>query len=145
MISQIRLNYKHLICVRVLKKLQVVWKSCVLTCRLGPTLIILISRRLVLIKYAIPSEFIRKFYTLKDLKHWKATEFRTFLLYVGPYVLKGILRDELYCHLILLPSTIFILTGPSAYSYTWVNYTGAMLKLFVSKNFRSLLQRNNSV
>lgn len=35
-----------------------------------------------------PSEFNRKIRSLDFLRHWKATEYRTFLLYVGPVVLK---------------------------------------------------------
>ena len=44
----------------------------------------------------MPDVFNRKAGTVNDLKLWKATEFRTFLLYTGP-VLKYVL-DQKYRH-----------------------------------------------
>ena len=40
----------------------------------------------------MPSEFARQPSGLDELKIWKATELRTFLLHVGPIVLNYILR-----------------------------------------------------
>jgi hypothetical protein len=130
-ISQIPLDYMHLICLGVMKKLLLSWTTGPLTVRLGPREILEISRRLIVIKPYIPSEFNRKCRSLKDLKHWKATEFRTFLLYVGPFALKGILKDNLFNHFMLLHSAIFILVSPSAYEKQWVEYAGSLLQQFV--------------
>lgn len=42
-----------------------------------------------------PKEIHRKIRSLNDIKHWKGTEFRTFLLYLGVVILKRFLpRDE---------------------------------------------------
>lgn len=38
----------------------------------------------------ITFDFVRKIRGFNDLNWWKATEFRTFLLYLGPVVLKNI-------------------------------------------------------
>jgi len=38
----------------------------------------------------------------KDLKYWKASEFRSFLLYFGPSVMCGILDDQRFSHYLLL-------------------------------------------
>lgn len=48
-----------------------------------------------------------------EIKYWKASEFRSFLLFYGPVVLRGILPIEHYTHFILLSEAIFILLGDS--------------------------------
>lgn len=35
-----------------------------------------------------------------EMQHWKASEFRSFLLFYGPIVLRGILPEEHYTHFI---------------------------------------------
>lgn len=59
----------------------------------------------------IPKEFQRATRSLEDLSLWKATEFRLFLLYVGPFVMKGILPDQLYRHFMLLHVSLRILNS----------------------------------
>ncbi|XP_065664460.1 uncharacterized protein LOC136086117 [Hydra vulgaris] len=44
----------------------------------------------------LPSECNRQPRSLKELKMWQATEFKQFLLYTGPVVLKGILTRDSY-------------------------------------------------
>ena len=46
----------------------------------------------------IPSEFQRTTRSLGEIGHWKATEYRLFLLYCGIVVLKDILPENLYQH-----------------------------------------------
>ena len=36
------------------------------------------------------------------MSNWKATEYRFFLLHIGPTVLKGLLKEEVYLHFLLL-------------------------------------------
>ena len=61
-----------------------------------------ISDRLIMLNGKIPSEFARQPRSLQDLDRWKATEFRQFLLYTGPVVLKGIVSKELFQHFLTL-------------------------------------------
>lgn len=56
----------------------------------------------------IPSEIHRRIRTLKYFNHWKGTEFRTFLLYVGIVVLKDFLSPELYEHFLQLYCAVSI-------------------------------------
>jgi len=42
----------------------------------------------------ISCDFNRKSRSLLDSKRWKATEYRTFLLYTGPIVLRSVLSDK---------------------------------------------------
>jgi len=41
----------------------------------------------------MPCEFARKPRTLDEMCRWKATEFRTFLLYIGTFVIKSVLKN----------------------------------------------------
>jgi hypothetical protein len=133
MISQIPLDYMHLICLGVVKKLLITWTSGPLTARLSPRQILSISRRLISMKCNIPKEFNRKCRSLKDLKHWKATELRTFVLYVGPSALRGILNDKLFSHFLLLHSAVYILCSELAFDKSWVSYAGELLSQFVNE------------
>ena len=57
----------------------------------------------------MPSDFARQPRGLEEVKRWKATEFRQFLIYSGPVVLKGILAGEYYKHFLCFSVAIKIL------------------------------------
>lgn len=46
----------------------------------------------------MPREFARQPMSLDYLDKWKATEFRQFLLYTGPVVLKSVVSADTYHH-----------------------------------------------
>jgi len=48
----------------------------------------------------IPIEFARKSFELDDFQRWKA-QHRTFLLYLGPLVLRNVLLDEKYIYILM--------------------------------------------
>lgn len=56
-----------------------------------------------------PNEIHRKVRGLGDLPNWKGTEFHTFLLYVGPVVLKQFLPKYAYRHFLLFHCAVTIL------------------------------------
>lgn len=56
-----------------------------------------ISHRIISIGDSIPLEFQRTTRLLEEISKHKATEFRRFLLYDGPIVLKDILPKDMYC------------------------------------------------
>ena len=64
--------------------------------------------------------------------HWKAVEFRAFLLYYGPIVLRGILNQELYLHFLLLSGAVGILLG-RAISQDKLNLADGMLTAFLRR------------
>lgn len=55
-----------------------------------------------LVQCRMPAEFHRVVRGLDCLKHWKGTEYRTFLHYVGIVVLRDHLTQDLYEHFLLL-------------------------------------------
>lgn len=61
------------------------------------------------LKRCIPEEFQRKPRSVNKIAMWKATEFRFFLLYCGPIVLRGILKPDIYKHFLLLHTACRIL------------------------------------
>lgn len=81
MISQIPLDYMHLVCLGVLKCLLQLWLKEHKNIRLSTDNVNSVSQQLIALKNYILSEFARKPKSLHDVNRWKATEFRQFLLY----------------------------------------------------------------
>lgn len=78
------------------------WMTGPISCRLGSANIQRISDALKNLQPYVPSKFSRKPRSLTEMKRWKATEFRSFLLYTGPIVLLHILPDTSYKNFLLL-------------------------------------------
>ena len=93
-ISSTPLDYMHSIRLGVVKKMILLWIKGPLSVRLNRRAINKILHLLLLIKSSTPKEFVRKPRPISDIKHWKAVEFRSFLLYVGPTVLRHILKKK---------------------------------------------------
>ncbi|CAI6353315.1 unnamed protein product [Macrosiphum euphorbiae] len=126
--STVVLEYMHNICLGVMKKLIVFWVKGKKPVRLvDPNAV---SEELINLKCYLPSEFNRLPRLLEECEHWKATEFRTFLLYTGPTVLKGRLKQPLLKHFMLLNYAIRLLIS-SENCYTHNNLAKDMLKQFV--------------
>ncbi|CAG9837890.1 unnamed protein product [Diabrotica balteata] len=88
-----------------------------------------ISEHLLLQKSYIPSEFTRKPRSLTEVKRWKATEFRQFLFYTGPIVLKSVLSSSLYKNFLALSIACMLLTNPKYAKHTDLAQT--LMKYFV--------------
>ncbi|KYN50560.1 hypothetical protein ALC57_05601 [Trachymyrmex cornetzi] len=133
MIKIFVLDSMHLGYIGVMKKLLVdYWMEGQLTIRMSRLQKKELSRRLDTIRKYIPTEFQRKIGALVNARKWKATEFRFFLLYCGPLVLKKILRSELYHHFLLLHVAFRILCSEKFKQYN--NLT----KIYLNKFFQIL-------
>jgi len=138
LVSAVALDYMHLVCLGITKKLLLLWMKGPLTIRIGNANTNLISQRLIALKSSIPKEFSRKPRSLSEIKYWKATEFRQFLLYTGSIVLKSILKQEIYEHFLTLHVAISILTTPTLIAnneninYAEVTNTGLLCERFSS-------------
>jgi len=129
------LDYMHLVCLGVVRRMINFWKSGDKIVRLSSGQILQISERLVALKDFIPSDFARKPRSLVELDRWKATELRMFLLYTGPIVLKGVLSQELYKHFLSLTVSISILLlGNAEKRRHLVHYACQLLHHFVSNS-----------
>ena len=67
---------------------------------------------------------------ISELKYWKASELKSFLLYYGPVILCDILTDAYYSHFLLLSEAIYILLKDSI-SQSDVEYAENLLEEFV--------------
>jgi len=130
-ITNTPLDYMHLLCLGVVKKLILLWMKGPLSVRLSPRLIKKISYLLIMLRNTTPNDFVRKPRCIQDVKQWKAVEFRNFLLYTGPIVLKYSLKKDLYHHFLLLHVATTILIRPDLCKTEFINYAEALLKTFV--------------
>lgn len=131
MVSQIPLDYMHLVCLGVTKRLLQLWIRGNKNNRLNAENINSISQYLMDIKHCIPSEFARKPRTLDDIDRWKATELRQFLLYTGIVILKSIIPPTKYNHFLSLSIAIRIMADPQM-CMTFLDYVRSLLLSFVS-------------
>ncbi|EFN77288.1 hypothetical protein EAI_00144, partial [Harpegnathos saltator] len=156
MVSQIPLDYMHLVCLGVTKRLLQLWIRENKSNRLNAENINLTSQHLINIKYCIPSEFARKPRTLLDIDRWKATELRQFLLYTGIVILKSTLSPLWYNHFLSLSIAIRIMANPQlctkylAYAYSlllWFvsNYGVIYGEEYISHNVHNLIHIANDV
>ncbi|KYN05020.1 hypothetical protein ALC62_04089 [Cyphomyrmex costatus] len=91
-----------------------------------------ISQQLSRLKTYVPCEFSRKTRPIEECKRYKATEFRFFLLYSGPLVLKKILPASIYHNFLTLSVASLILISPRhASSETSISYAQELLKCFI--------------
>jgi len=136
-INSFPLDYMHLVCLGVMKKLIFLWlgnlKHAPLSVRLQSKNVTTISNHLLLLKSFITYDFSRVPRSLLEVARWKATEFRLFLLYTGPVVLKSILTDECYSHFICLHVSFRILLDPYVKNDELINFCDRVLTYFVKK------------
>lgn len=114
-VSNVPLDYMHLVCLGVTKKLLLAWLKGSKKVRLSKNSRIELTNRILDFYKHIPRDFSTR--RPKKIKHilktWKAHDYRQFLLYFGPVVLKDLLPKELYDHFLLLHVAISILANPS--------------------------------
>lgn len=103
------LDYMHLVCLGVVKRIINFWRSGPKECKLSHGQINQISNQLTQFKGRMPSEFARQPRSLFESDRWKATEFRQFLLYTGPVVLKSVLPNASYRHFLALSIAMSVL------------------------------------
>lgn len=139
-LSCVPLDYMHLVCLGVMRKLISLWLKHVYSKRIAKTFCKRVSQLLKNIRSTVPSEFNRRPRSLKDYKQWKATEFRTFLLYSGPVlrdlvlelVLRDILDNDMYKNFLTLHVAISILSNHASYKEdSYLDYAENLLKHFV--------------
>lgn len=131
LVTSFSLDYLHLVCLGVVRRMLHFWKNGPKKCRLGWKVLDTISCDLVALTDCIPREFARKPRSLKELDRFKATEFRLFLLYTGPVVLKRYLSPHMYTHFMSLSIAMHILLSPTK-CVRLCSYARELLRFFVA-------------
>lgn len=96
----------------------------------------------------LPSDIHRKIRSLDNIKRWKGSEFRTFLLYVGVVVLRDVLPTNEYTHFLKLNTAVTICSTNVYKRYLpkardlFLEYIEEYIEIFgahsVSSNFHNL-------
>jgi hypothetical protein len=133
LVQQFPLDYMHLVCLGIVRKLLYTWIKGPLRTRLLPRNINRISQQLVQLRESIPHEFKRKPRTLKELDHYKATEFRLFLLYTGPVVLREFLSRSTFRNFLRLQCSIYVLLSDYADNCEWNEFARQLILSFVEE------------
>lgn len=130
-INVFALDYMHLVCLGVTIKLIHLWLSKGnLNVRIRGQKIKELDSSLISFKNMITCDFPRKPRGLtNEINRWKATEFKQFLLYTGPIVLKNILSKRCYINFLCLHISIQILVSPKLSNL--VGYSNELLTFFI--------------
>ena len=131
MVSKFPLDYMHLILLGVVRKLLYIWIAGPLQFRLQGHQVALISQKMVEFKHYTPMEFSRKPRALEEFKYWKATEFRSLLLYFSVCAFRDVLPQRLYDSYLMLVCGMRILLHPLL-SDMYHEYAGTLLHNFVA-------------
>lgn len=142
LVNDIPYEYMHLVCLGVTKKLIKLWVDVSKKpFRIRPKQISRIDKRLNALKSYITDDFVRKSRPISEVDRWKASELRTFLLYLGPVVLKGKIDEVYYKNFLILSVAIKILVQPDQ-SIDLLNYAEELLLYFVDE-FKILYGKEN--
>jgi len=136
MITQIPLDYMHLVLLGVMKKLLQFWVRGKKNVRFTPSVLKHISPLLVSMSSSLPNEFSRKPRALELVDRFKATELRQILLYTGPVIFYNNLSSNQYIHFLVLSVAIRILCSPEHYK-NLIIYARCLLHYFV-KHYSTL-------
>lgn len=112
-VTQFPLDYMHCVLLGVMKQLLTLWlKVKRRPFSLSSAVVEEISKLMLLLCPQVTFEFKRKPRSLDNFERFKATEFRLFLLYIGPVVLKNKLPSLYYNHFLKFHVAIRILSDP---------------------------------
>lgn len=124
------LDYMHLVCLGVVRRLIVLWLKGPKKTRISFGLSEAISGKLCSLSAHMPSELSRNLRPLSELDYWKATDFRQFLIYSSYIALKDYLNAEVFDNYKCLMVAIYLLLSP-AYCLKYASYAKELLAHFI--------------
>ncbi|XP_035707120.1 uncharacterized protein LOC118435320 [Folsomia candida] len=133
MVSQVPLDYLHLVCLGVVRKLLRQWVKGDLPYRLRSQKTLQIGSRMQLFRKYFPSCFQRLPRSVVHVDNFKGSEFRSFILYTGAGALVDIIPRREYKNFLRLHCAMFILLSKKADNLEWNGVAESLLKEFVTK------------
>ena len=134
-VTSFPLDYMHLLCLGVVRRILIFLKSGPRICRLSNQQLNIISANMLALSGKLPREFARQPRSLKELDRFKATELRQFLLYTGPLVLRNVVHPTLYKHFLALTiAAAILLEEDDAKRNYYLQYARELLEFFVNKS-----------
>ncbi|XP_065650129.1 uncharacterized protein LOC136078356 [Hydra vulgaris] len=145
MVSHFPLDYMHLVCLGVVRRMICLWIKGEFHCRQSSNTISITSANLCSLREAMPSDFCRRPRPLFEFRKWKATELRQFLLYSGAVVLHNVLPQLMYQNFLTLSIAMILLLCPRyAACEHYRDYAEKLMINFV-QNFRIIYGDNQLV
>lgn len=129
MVNDFPIDPMHAVDLGVTKKMLLLWKEGPRPTRLSGGQLGIISTFLLSARAFIPPSFNRKPRGLEEVKLWKASELRTFLLYMCPLALKSVLPSVEYDNMMCLHVAMTILYS-STLLVKYKGYADELLKTF---------------
>lgn len=130
--SKFVIDYKYVVCEGVMKRLMNLWLAGKLDYRLNKESIRRISLELQSIAKCCPREFKQKPKGLHQLEQWDAYDWRQFLLYYSPIVLRGYLPQKYYIHFLYLHLAMRMLVSSEPLIECSTYVSGQLLNTFVA-------------
>lgn len=117
MVSQFVADYQHIVCLGVMKHLMKCWTTGKLDYRLNKNTLKTIAEKLKIVAASPPIEFQRPIKPFERMADWEAYDWKMFLLYYGPLILKTHLPEGHYMNFLYLHLAMRIMTSDE-YKYT---------------------------
>ncbi|XP_055638231.1 uncharacterized protein LOC129776545 [Toxorhynchites rutilus septentrionalis] len=130
--SKFVIDYKYVVCEGVMKRMMNLWLAGKLDYRLNKESIRRISGELRDLAKCCPREFKQKPKGLDELEQWDAYDWRQFLLYYSPIVLKNYLPQKYYIHFLYLHLAIRMLVSSEPFVECSTYVSGQLLNTFVA-------------
>lgn len=117
LVTQFALDYKLIICNGVMKSLMNLWKNGELEYRLNSKVQKKINCDLAAMAQFCPRELSQRQLSLENVTNWSASDWKEFLLYYSPIVLKSRMKQNNYVHFLYfhLAMRILISTEPAQF------------------------------
>lgn len=134
-VTQFALDYMHVVCLGAVKRLLKFLLHGPPGKKMSTSDRDKLSGKLISLRGQLPSEFARQPRSLDEIERWKATEFRQFLLYTGPVVLRDVVSTKQYEHFLCLSIGISILLeSDQDKREAYLEYAKSLLKHFVENS-----------
>lgn len=134
LVTQMPLDYMHLVCLGVVRKLLRLWtKGSNCPHKLSQNIINRISANFLSFKAYLPKHFQRRPRVLAEIDNFKATEFRTIMLYTFYPAFLTIIPLRYFKHFLLLHCAMFILLSKKADDKEWNHFAHSLLVRFIEQ------------